>query len=395
MFIFLAILVLSVQTFLVLKVVEDKETDCDDLVSVYSQQSSPWIRTEGDRQVVISSKLDLQTCSESARFEGKTQTVSKNMSNRASSSSAVLKTLLEEVRLAETKWKLGINIRHLLEGLLYSVHHSSGDQQYIHSAVDRFFDGVEMALKRTLTTSEDNWRKCEKLTVELQEVREDRRLALDRESIIQATVDSLRSELRTSRVEITGLKNMLEKSRQEKVTLSSLLDGRQNALAELQQRCEEQRHDVKRATDTIQTMLNDAQDDERVITQLVEELRILNCQKEELKRQLADRESEIAKLEGSLAGFVSEASTTSQYIKKLEAMKDDYQQKYVHFRRKAEKRENFLVEMEAIIKALLIRNDGLRYTNRKRQLKSGHCDIVGITETVQYGKEEVSAAHGR
>uniref|UniRef100_A0A915BSW5 Uncharacterized protein n=1 Tax=Parascaris univalens TaxID=6257 RepID=A0A915BSW5_PARUN len=349
------------------KMLEDKATDCGDLIITTAEAHSSNATQSEQGLPMIEGRSSVEAISE------------RTISEHAQVDTAGVSTLahlLRSVRKAEINGKLTPNIRQLLESLLIDVNRNALSAEFMDDAVNRFFANLDLALRRTLSTSEDNRRKCEELEKARAEVAEDLRtcseelrVAQDRYAIFEAKAESLRLQLKEENRNGTMLRNEIERLTEQLQRLDTSNTGLTGIIKQQQLEIEEKANAYHKSTALLEEFRLELEKMGAYADILNEKCRQLNRDKEELRRRLGERDREMERLQKRLVDSVQECTTRANDVQKLDKRLVGLQLQNDTLRRKYDKRETFLEQMEELLKTMKVRNDALREANRLRQTK--------------------------
>ncbi|VDK74833.1 unnamed protein product [Litomosoides sigmodontis] len=339
----------------IMKVVENKSTDCCGLASE--------LKSRSDSHIAV--------CEAGSSIESSLESLTDTPNSKGINETDTLLLILEAVRHAEIRGKLSPNIQQLLEHLLSDIQGGNKSVEQVGEAVSRFFANLDLALRKTLSASDDNRIKCEKLdklcaemTSELHEARDELCSALKKCSIYEENIDSLKLQFRCKSAELHG---KLKRAFEEVDSLT-----KQNDILTIAVR--EAKAMLKRKTDlclqvpsTIKCIKDELEKAKKDESKMNERLRELCREKEKVKQLLSERELDVVKLEYRLVESTNECTVRASELQHAESKIDELQKRNEYLKRKYDKREGFLEEMEAILRAMKVRCEGLQGTNRLRQ----------------------------
>ncbi|KAM3728817.1 Microtubule-associated tumor suppressor [Dirofilaria immitis] len=293
---------------------------------------------------------------------------------RISEAEDTLLLMLDSVRHAEIRGKLSPNIQQLLEHLLSDVQEGNKSKEQISGAVSRFFANLDLALRKTLSASDDNRIKCEKLeklcmemTADLHDARDELRSAMNKCSMYETDIDSLKLQFRCESQNCAELHGKLKRAFEEIDNLTKQKDDFGIALREAKIMLKRKTDLGSQAADTIKYIKDELNEAKKFEDKMNERLRKLCKEKEKVKQLLSERELDIVKLECRLVESTNECTARASELRQAESKIDELQRRNEYLKRKYDKREHFLEEMETILRALKIRCEGLQGTNQLRQ----------------------------
>ncbi|VDK47994.1 unnamed protein product [Anisakis simplex] len=357
------------------KIMEDKMTDCDGLAAIYSSPD----RTQSGNELPA---IRTSTASNSDTMLSE-KTIEDNVAippaegiDQNGNIQSSIPALLRAVRTAQVNGKLTPNIRQLLEHLLIESSHSSQSVELIDEAVNRFFANLDLALRKTLTTSNDNRRKCEELQNARDEALEDRRVlteelraAQDRYAIYEAKTETLRLQIKEENRKVIDLRNRVDQLTERNQALDTSNAGLKGIIHELQLDLEEKSTAYRKATEYLEDFRTELEKMGVYADQQNDRLIKSNSEKEELKRLLKDRDKELEHIHDRLLESINQCTARTNDMQKIEKRLIAAQLQNDTLQRKYNKRELFLEQMETLLKAMKLRNDSLREGNRLRQNK--------------------------
>ncbi|VDM24148.1 unnamed protein product [Toxocara canis] len=358
------------------KVMENKMTDCDDLMRPSPERPLSGGMQSGHELAAVAVASNMDAVSERTLSEG-VQPSNMDVSATANDNiQSIIGGLLRSVRMAEVNGKLTPNIRQLLDMLLTDVARSSLSAECIDEAVNRFFANLDLALRRTLSTSDDNRRRCEELENARAEALEERRVmseelraAQDRYAIFEAKAETLKLQLKEEGRKVIELRNEIEQLTQHIHRLDTSNTGLKGIVTQQQMEIDEKAAACRKSAEYLEDFRIELEKMGVYADMLNERLRQANREKEDLKRRLGDRDCEMARLEERLVDSINQCTTRASDVQKFEKRLAAAQLQNDTLKRKYDKRETFLEQMEALLRAMKVRNDALREANRLRQNK--------------------------
>uniref|UniRef100_A0AAF5PJX3 Uncharacterized protein n=2 Tax=Wuchereria bancrofti TaxID=6293 RepID=A0AAF5PJX3_WUCBA len=347
------------------KVMENKSTDCCGLASFSESYSELMSRSD--------SRLTLcQARSSTESSESVTDTLHRE--EISGETKDILLLMLDSVRHAEIHGKLSPNIQQLLEHLLSNIQEGDKSVEQISGAVSRFFANLDLALRKTLSASDDNRVKCEKLeklcvemTSDLHSARDELRSALNKCSIYETNIESLKLQFRCENQKCAELYENLKRTLEENDNLTKQKDDLTVALGETKVMLKRKTYLGLQAASTIKCIKEELQEAKKFEDQMNERLRKLCREKEKMKQLLSERELDIVKLECRLVENTNECTVRASELQHAESKVDELRKRNEYLKRKYDKREGFLEDMEALLRAMKIRCEGLQETNQLRQ----------------------------
>ncbi|CAG9531385.1 unnamed protein product [Cercopithifilaria johnstoni] len=349
-----------------IKVLENKSTDCRGLASPAELSHSELMGKTDSRLVVCEAGSSIESSSESLTDTPHPEGISE--------ASDTLLLMLESVRHAEIHGKLSPNIRQLLEHLLTDIQGSDKSVEQISGAVSRFFANLDLALRKTLSASDDNRIKCEKLeklcteiTADLHRARDELHSALNKCSMYEANIDSLKLQFRCEIQNCAELREKLKRAVEEIDNLTKQKDDLAAAVSKAKIMLKYKTDLGLQAARTIKCIKDELQEAKKFEDQMNERLRELHREKEKMKQLLSERELDVVKLQYRLVESTNDCTVRASELQHAESRIDELQKRNEHLKRKYEKREGFLEEMESILRAMKVRCEGLQGTNQLRQ----------------------------
>uniref|UniRef100_A0A915PSB2 Uncharacterized protein n=1 Tax=Setaria digitata TaxID=48799 RepID=A0A915PSB2_9BILA len=338
------------------KVVENKSTSC----SVHSSHSELMGRSHPRLAVCEAESID-------SSAENLTATLHREGINETKDP---LFLMLDSVRRAEIRSKLSPNIQQLLEHLLTNIQESNKSVEQISGAVNDFFANLDLALRKTLSASDDNRIKCEELeklcteiTADLHDARDELHSALNKCSMYEANIDSLKLQFRSENRNCIDLHSKLMHACEEIDNLTKQKDDLSVALSEAKIMLKRKTDLGSQAATTIKCIKDELHEAKKFEDEMNERLRKICKEKEKVKQLLSERELDVVKLECRLV----ESTTRASELQRAESKIDELERRNDYLKRKYDKREGFLEEMEALLRGMKVRCEGLRETNRLRQ----------------------------
>ncbi|EFO25274.2 hypothetical protein LOAG_03212 [Loa loa] len=348
------------------KVVENKATDCCSLASRAELSHSELMSRSESRLAVCETGSSIESSSGNL--------IAKLHPEEISETKDTLLLMLDSVRHAEIRGKLTPNIQQLLEHLLANIQEGDKSVEQISGAVSRFFANLDLALRKTLSASDDNRIKCEKLeklctemTADLHGAQDELCFALNKCSIYETNIDSLKRQFRCQSQKCAELHEKLMGSFKEIDNLTKQKDHLTVALNEAEIILKRKTDLGCQAAGTIKCIKDELQEAKKFEDQMNERLRKLCREKEKVKQQLSKRELDVVKLECRLVESINECTMRASELQHAENKIDELQKRNEYLKRKYDKREGFLEEMETLLRAMKIRCEGLQGTNQLRQ----------------------------
>uniref|UniRef100_A0A0R3RSV2 Coiled-coil domain-containing protein n=1 Tax=Elaeophora elaphi TaxID=1147741 RepID=A0A0R3RSV2_9BILA len=360
------------------KIVENKSTDCLGLDSPAELSHSELIDKGDSHLAACEAESSIAASSGSLTDEPYPEGICETRDT--------LILMLESVRHAEIRGKLSPNIQQLLEHLLIDIQGSYKSVEQINGAVSRFFANLDLALRKTLSASDDNRLKCEKLeklcaemTADIHDARDEVRSALNKCSMYEADIDSLKLQLRYENQNRAELHGKLTQALEEIDNLTKQKDDLTIAVSEAKIVLKRKTDLGNQAARTIKCITNELQEAKKFEDQMNERLRKFCSEKEKVKQLLNERELDIVKLECRLVESTNECkelftnaslflgTVRASELQHAESKIDGLQKRNEYLKRKYDKREGFLEEMEALLRAMKIRCEGLQGANQLRE----------------------------
>ncbi|KAK6112237.1 hypothetical protein QQG55_46910 [Brugia pahangi] len=349
------------------KVMENKSTDCCGLTSLPESSHS---------ELMSGSDSCLTLCEARSGTESSSESVTDTLHPKEISGETkdILLLMLDSIRHAEIHGKLSPNIQQLLEHLLADIQEGDKSVQQISGAVSRFFANLDLALRKTLSASDDNRVKCEKLeklcvemTSDLRSARDELRSALNKCSVYETNIESLKLQSRCESQKSAELYENLKRTLEDNDNLTKQKDDLTVALGNIEVMLKRKTDLNSQAANIIKCIKGELQEAKKFEDQMNERLRELYREKEKVKQLLSERELDIVKLECRLVENTNECTVRASELQHAESKVDELRRRNEYLKRKYDKREGFLEDMEALLRAMKIRCEGLQETNQLRQ----------------------------
>ncbi|VBB26413.1 unnamed protein product [Acanthocheilonema viteae] len=347
------------------KIMENKSTDCCDLASP-EELSHSELMNRSDSPLVV--------CEAGSSFESSGSLTDTTQLEGIRETRDILLLILESVRHAEIRSKLSPNIQQLLENLLIDIQKGDKSVEQISGTVNRFFANLDLALRKTLSASDDNRVKCEKLeklctemTADLHYVRDELRSALNKCSIYEGNIDSLKLQFSHGNQKCAELHGKLKRAFEEIDNLTKEKDDLNVVVKETKAILKHKTDLGFQAAHTIKCIKDELQEAKKFEDQMNQRLRKLCKEKEKVKQLLSERDLDVVKLEYRLVERTNECTATASKLQQAENKIDALQKQNEYLKRKYDKRESFLEEMEAILRVMKVRCEGLQEANQLRQ----------------------------
>ncbi|VDN50595.1 unnamed protein product [Dracunculus medinensis] len=282
----------------------------------------------------------------------------------------------------EMHGKLTPNIKQLLIKLLSDVERCDNSAEKIDIAVNNFFANLDLALKKTLSILEEYQKKYEEMKERYNVISSELNDARESDYKSKAMIANLCSHLEAEVKKRTQLENYLEQSNEKNRILENDIKDQKLEIDEMQISLNVKKSLIANAKNYIEEW-------EKSFDEINQKRRDTNHENEELKRLLSGKERELIQLEAKCYTAINETTKKEREMRYLEGKFIRSKVIIKILRRKYEKRENFLIEMESILKATKIKLDCTREIKRmlqemvdrlKRFLAEHGCNIDEIAQ---------------
>ncbi|VDO14357.1 unnamed protein product [Brugia timori] len=205
------------------------------------------------------------------------------------------------------------------------------------------------------------------MTSDLRSARDELRSVLNKCSVYETNIESLKLQSRCESQKSAELYENLKRTLEDNDNLTKQKDDLTVALGNIEVMLKRKTDLNSQAANVIKCIKGELQEAKKFEDQMNERLRELYREKEKVKQLLSERELDIVKLECRLVENTNECTVRASELQHAESKVDELRRRNEYLKRKYDKREGFLEDMEALLRAMKIRCEGLQETNQLRQ----------------------------